>query len=456
MACCHADTDVYGAARARNRAAHRARASISAALHARGAARRRACASRHRAHRRARAPNASAPSPPSARPSSPAAASPSNAPIAPGGTRHHPVLRSRPAAARQRLAHMAPIDPSPNRRRSQNKAVKFLSGATSGCLSTVTLQPLDVLKTRMQMSAAYSRTIHLKTKLKVRPNAGAIETISAIATQDGAHGLWRGVVPSVLRNAMSVGCYMMLLDVTTSRLAAPDGTLSDRASFLAGGSSRLMTVLLLSPMSVVKTRMETVEYSAKYNGTIDALTKIAKQEGRQGLYRGLIPSIMRDVPYSATYMFLYLRSREFIGSAVGLADNRSVIVRKVSQTHKVNQTSPGAAPRQKVDSQQMLSRVVTFASGGFSGGLATLLTQPLDVAKTRIQLSTGARGAPSRYSGFVDAVHRTWAEEGAFGFFRGSVPRFVKRIMGAAITWMVFEECNTFYATLLTDKEKDR
>eukprot|EP00178_Gracilaria_changii_P004510 TRINITY_DN1729_c0_g1_i1.p2 TRINITY_DN1729_c0_g1~~TRINITY_DN1729_c0_g1_i1.p2 ORF type:complete len:351 (+),score=39.05 TRINITY_DN1729_c0_g1_i1:396-1448(+) len=350
---------------------------------------------------------------------------------------------------------MSPITPSSGSR-SQKRTVKFLSGATSGFLSTVTLQPLDVLKTRMQMSDAYSRTIHLRTKLDVRSNAGAVETASAIVTQDGVRGLWRGVVPSVMRNAMGVGCYMMLLDVTTSQLAAPDGALSDRSSFLAGGSARFMTVILLSPMSVVKTRMETIEYSAKYNGTLDALTKIARHEGRQGLYRGLIPSIMRDVPYSATYMFLYLRSREFIGSALGLAENRSVIVRKVSQTQQVNQTASSPAPRQKVDSQQVLARIVTFASGGFSGGLATLLTQPLDVAKTRIQLSKGAPGASSRYSGFVDAVHRTWAEEGVYGFFRGSLPRFVKRIMGAAITWMVFEECNSFYAALLTEKEKDR
>ncbi|CAN8064246.1 unnamed protein product [Agarophyton chilense] len=350
---------------------------------------------------------------------------------------------------------MAPIDLSP-KRRTQNRTVKFLSGATSGLLSTVALQPLDVVKTRMQMSAAYNRSIHLKAKLKVRPNAGAIETISAIVTQDGVRGLWRGVVPSVLRNAMSVGCYMLLLDITTSQLAAPDGTLSDRSSFIAGGSARFLTVILLSPMSVVKTRMETVEYSTRYNGTVDALTKIAKQEGRQGLYRGLLPSIMRDVPYSATYMFLYLRSRQFIGSAVGLTDNRSVIMRKLSQTHQVNQTASNPAPRQNVDSQQVLSRIVTFASGGFSGGLATLLTQPLDVAKTRIQLSQGRHGASSRYSGFVDAVHRMFNEEGVYGFFRGSSPRFVKRVMGAAITWMVFEECNNFYATFITEKEKDR
>ncbi|PXF48532.1 Solute carrier family 25 member 38 [Gracilariopsis chorda] len=352
---------------------------------------------------------------------------------------------------------MAPVIEPGRKKRPKNRTVTFFSGATSGFFSTVTLQPLDVVKTRMQMSAAYNRSIHLRTKLRLRSNASAYETLSGIIVQDGVRGLWRGVVPSVMRNTMSVGLYMMLLDINSSQLASPDGTLSDRASFLAGGSARSMAVILLCPMSVVKTRMETVEYSAKYSGTFDALAKIARHEGRHGLYSGLLPSLLRDVPFSATYMFLYLRSKDFIGRAVGLEETRSVIVRKVSQTHQVEQANPNTAQRQKVDSQQKLTRAVNFSSGGLSGGLATLITQPVDVVKTRTQLSLKAMGSgPTRYSGFIDGVSRIFNEEGIYGFFRGSSPRFFKRILGSAITWMVFEECNNFYASLLKRKKKDR
>lgn len=350
------------------------------------------------------------------------------------------------------------LDAASNRKKrtSKTRAVTFLSGATSGFISTVTLQPLDVVKTRMQMSAAYNRSIHLRTKLQLRPNAGAFETFSGIISQDGPKGVWRGVIPSVVRNTMSVGLYMMLLDTTTAQLCSPDGSLTDTASFIAGGSSRSIAVILLCPMSVVKTRMETIEYSSRYNGIMDALVSIAKQEGRQGLYSGLLPSLLRDVPYSATYMFLYLRSKDFIGRAVGLQENRSAIVRKVSQTHQVSQTQSNSPQIQKVESQQMLTRAVNFGSGGFSGGLATLLTQPVDVVKTRTQLSRkSVDGSPARYSSFNDAVSRIFHEEGFYGFFRGSSPRFFKRIFGSAITWMVFEECNNFYAVFLKKKEND-
>lgn len=356
-------------------------------------------------------------------------------------------------------------------KRAPKTLVTFLSGATSGCISTLALQPLDVVKTRMQMSAAYNRSVHLQPALTLQPNASALDTFRGIVRQDHILGLWRGVTPSVLRNTMGVGVYFMTLNALTARLVSPDGTLSDAATFLSGATARSLVVVLLCPLSVVKTRMETVEYANKYTGVANAIKTIATLEGRTGLFSGLFPAIFRDAPFSAMYMLIYLRTKQSLGHAVGLKDTRS----SITSTHD-NTASPSTSPQissasqpqhnqttqppstetqspnrtQSQNSQQGLTRIVNFASGALGGGLATLITQPMDVVKTRMQLSQKTTdGSPSRYRTLTEATRRVFNEEGVYGFFRGASPRFMKRILGSAITWMVFEEANAFYTNLI-------
>lgn len=375
---------------------------------------------------------------------------------------------------------MAPLEPvtAGRKKRSPKSFVSFLSGATSGCLSTLALQPLDVVKTRMQISAAYSRSIHLQPALILEPNAGVIDTFRGIVRQDGVSGLWRGVTPSVLRNTVGVGVYFMTLNVITSQLSLPDGTLSNTATLFSGAFARSLAVVLLCPLSVIKTRMETVEYAKKYNGIIHAVRTISSQEGRRGLFSGLVPTILRDAPFSAVYMLFYLNSKEFLGRTVGLKNTRSSIVASTSPTKP--STSPSTAvsashaqPDTQIRTSQetsstlasqsdqsssasshnppaMLMHVVNFSSGAFAGGLATLITQPLDVVKTRMQLSQHAlQGHPNRYGGVYEALSRVFREEGVYGFFRGANPRFMKRILGSAITWMGFEAATQWYTKLL-------
>lgn len=349
---------------------------------------------------------------------------------------------------------MAPLQvpASGQRKRAPKTFITFLSGATSGCISTIVLQPLDVIKTRMQMSDAYNRSVHLQPALSLQPNASVVETFRGIIRQDQVSGLWRGVVPSVLRNTIGVGVYFVTLNAITARLSAPDGSLSHFSTLAAGASARSLAVVLLCPLSIVKTRMETVEYSRKYTGVAHAIATIARQEGPRGLFSGLFPAILRDAPFSAMYMLIYLRTKESLGRAVGLQDNRSTIMRSVPQSPSA---SSALLQKSELRAEKRKTMAVNFASGACGGGLATLLTQPQDVVKTRMQLSQrNADGSPSRYSSVGGALRRLFNEEGFYAFFRGSSPRFLKRILGSAITWMVFEEASGFYCRLFKKEEK--
>ena len=103
--------------------------------------------------------------------------------------------------------------------------------------------------------------------------------------------------------------------------------------------------------------MESGQYT--YGGTLDALHSVLRAEGMRGLTAGLLPTLLRDVPFSGLYLMFYERLK------------RAVL------------SSGSSAPQ------------VVFISGGWvhfgcglvAGVLASLVTQPADVVKTRLQLA---------------------------------------------------------------------
>jgi solute carrier family 25, member 38 len=275
-------------------------------------------------------------------------------------------------------------------------------------------------------------------------NPGIIDTFQRIIQHDSPAGLWRGVGPTLLRNTLGVGLYFVTLNKLAALLARPDGSISDGATLVAGASARSLSVCVLCPLSVVKTRLELAEFSSRYKGAYDALRQIAAREGVRGLFSGLTPSIIRDAPYSAVFVLIYLRTKEAMGAALGLAPAPATLVGDGSVAADSRRTNAKA-----------VGMAVNFASGGLGGGLATLLTQPQDMIKTRVQImehvdpAPGASGRRTGGHSVVEAVRTVYAEAGVAGFFRGAYPRFLKRMLGSAITWMIFEETVRMYAAAL-------
>ena len=71
--------------------------------------------------------------------------------------------------------------------------VSLLSGVSSGVLTTVLLQPLDVAKTSLINPAVQQRSM---TAL-----------FRSIVREEGVSRLWRGLEPALLRITLGSGCY---------------------------------------------------------------------------------------------------------------------------------------------------------------------------------------------------------------------------------------------------------
>ncbi|CAI5530788.1 unnamed protein product [Closterium sp. Naga37s-1] len=80
--------------------------------------------------------------------------------------------------------------------------------------------------------------------------------------------------------------------------------------------------------------------------------------------------------------------------------------------------------------------------GAAAGALATILTHPPDVVRTHLQLAT-LRATPGKPLTMLGATSAIYKSQGLPGFFRGVVPRVLKRSMQQALTWTLFERLSS-------------
>ncbi|KAJ3127397.1 hypothetical protein HK098_006386 [Nowakowskiella sp. JEL0407] len=253
--------------------------------------------------------------------------------------------------------------------------------------------------------------------------------MNSVIQSDGVAGLWRGTIPTIFRNVPGSAVYFWSLNEIRQALMivrwVPSGNekagltsyhgnsdlkfkgLSpDSINLIAGASARTFAGFVLMPISVIKTRFESNHY--QYSSIFAASSAIWKKEGVYGLFRGFSATALRDSPYAGLYLLFYERSRAFFG--------------------------PWAHP------QSPYHALTTAISGGVSGVLASVLTNPFDVVKTRMQVN------PEKYPGFWKTVGKVLKDEGFAGFAGGLGPRLARKVIAAAITWTIYEEVMLLFA----------
>ncbi|XP_012271572.1 solute carrier family 25 member 38-B isoform X2 [Orussus abietinus] len=265
----------------------------------------------------------------------------------------------------------------------------FLAGSFSGTFSTILFQPLDLVKTRLQS----------RVNVHIGPTKnGTLSIIAQIVRNERVFGLWRGMTPSITRVVPGVGLYFSSLHWLKHTLYLEEPLTSLQAVSL-GLAARTMSGVLLIPITVVKTRFESGVY--KYNSVGEALHLIYKYEGLRGLASGLIPTLLRDAPFSGLYLMFYTRLKRTVATDFPRSNGTAT-------TH--------------------------FGCGILAGILASVVTHPADVVKTKMQLY------PSEFKRVSTAFVMVYKKYGLFGYFKGIVPRMLRRTLMSAMAWTVYEE----------------
>jgi solute carrier family 25 protein 38 len=184
---------------------------------------------------------------------------------------------------------------------------------------------------------------------------------------------------------------------STPPAAAAVGTVSASSlrSFFAGAAARSIAAAVMSPVSVVKTRQEwAVRGSSPYRSTPHAVWMIGRTEGVAALYSGLVPTIVRDAPFSGIYYTFYGHLKDWCVWRLACAAVCFLGLRNLISLINARDPAPvlcASRFSRRLHEPQMAALLPfeplrTFTAGVTAGALATLVTHPADVIKTRLQL----------------------------------------------------------------------
>ena len=167
------------------------------------------------------------------------------------------------------------------------------------------------------------------------------------------------------------------------------------------------------PQEVIKQRLVT----GIYPNFGSAVSTIWATQGLRGFYAGWLPTVSRNVPFVVatftTFAALERRRKQALGSdALGFADSLQI--------------------------------------GVLSAMLAGLITQPLDVVKTRMMTQAASSLAP--YKSVGDCIATMWAAEGPLAFYAGLPQRSV--YMGPL--WAIQFALNGFITNAMLRRREQR
>ncbi|KAF5096875.1 hypothetical protein D0Z00_002612 [Geotrichum galactomycetum] len=302
----------------------------------------------------------------------------------------------------------APTPAVPPAAATKSTKSHLASGFISGLTSSVLLQPLDLLKTRVQQSKSTTLT-------------------SAIRDIDSVRSLWRGTLPSAIRTSVGSALYLTTLNATrtyVARYSAKTGgnnnssssalpKLSMHGNLLSGAIVRGAVGIVTMPVTVVKVRYESSMYN--YSSMLQGITDIYSKHGVAGFFKGWGVTFLRDAPHAGLYVLFYEKSKDMLCLLLG--DDKTSAA---SSNTKLLNTS--------------MSAVVNSTSAALSAGMATTITGPFDTMKTRVQLD------PIKYNSVATTVRIILQEEGFKGLFDGLSLRLARKAMSAGISWCIYEE----------------
>lgn len=184
-----------------------------------------------------------------------------------------------------------------------------LAGLGAGLLeSIVAVTPAEAIKTGK---------IDDKQSLKPKYQDGVRGTFRLINNL-GFKGLYAGLIPVAMRqganSAVRLGSYSKIKGALQDWSNTPrDQPLSSGLTFLLGAFAGVVTVYTTMPIDTVKTRMQALDSSKQYNGTIDCFVKIFKNEGLMTFWKGATPRLGRLILSGGIVFTIYEKMLVVLG-----------------------------------------------------------------------------------------------------------------------------------------------
>eukprot|EP01121_Diplochlamys_sp_Union-15-3_P013895 TRINITY_DN4379_c0_g1_i1.p1 TRINITY_DN4379_c0_g1~~TRINITY_DN4379_c0_g1_i1.p1 ORF type:complete len:294 (-),score=40.52 TRINITY_DN4379_c0_g1_i1:22-903(-) len=278
---------------------------------------------------------------------------------------------------------------------------KFIFGGISCMVAATVTNPIDVMKVRLQLQGELG-TVGKKYK-------GFTQGIYKVASEEGVLALYKGLLPSLLRegsySTIRMGLYEPVKDLLHPHSDKP---ISLGKKILAGAVAGAVGSAIANPTDLIKVRMQAeIGHSEKrYASTMDAFSSIYKSEGLAGLYRGVGPTTKRAMILTASQLPAYDHSKHWL-LRTGLFGEGTLL---------------------------------HIVSSMIAGLVCATTTSPIDLVKSRYMNQTFIDGKGVYYQSTWDCFKKTVKSEGIMALYKGWFPNWMRIGPHTIVTFVVFEQ----------------
>ncbi|CAD7696506.1 unnamed protein product [Ostreobium quekettii] len=272
------------------------------------------------------------------------------------------------------------------------KATKpFVNGGLSGMMATCIIQPIDMIKVRIQLGA------------KGNPIAVGMD----IARKQGVLALYDGLSAGLLRQATYTTARLGIFNTLSAELKHRNQGqnlplwMKAACGLTAGGLGALVGTP--ADLSLIRMQADATlppEQKRNYKNVMDALLRITREEGFFGLFRGAAPTVTRAMALNMGMLASNDQAREMLVDA-GFEKG---------------------------------SYVVVLGGSTIAGFFASACSLPFDFVKTRMQRMTANPDGTMPYKGSIDCAVKTFTQEGPLKFYTGFPTYFIRIAPHVAMT----------------------
>ncbi|XVF52359.1 hypothetical protein PTKIN_Ptkin05aG0012600 [Pterospermum kingtungense] len=286
-------------------------------------------------------------------------------------------------------------------------AKDLTSGTIGGAAQLIVGHPFDTIKVKLQSQP---------TPLPGQPPkyAGAIDAVKQTISAEGSRGLYKGMgAPLATVAAFNAVLFTVRGQMEALLRSEPGAALTVSQQVVCGAGAGVAVSFLACPTELIKCRLQaqsalatsgSAGLAVKYGGPMDVARHVLRSEGgMRGLFKGLVPTLAREVPGNAAMFGVYEALKQYMAGG--------------SDTSK-------------------LGRGSLIIAGGLAGASFWFSVYPTDVVKSVIQVDDYKN---PKYTGSINAFRRILASEGVKGLYKGFGPAMARSVPANAACFLAYE-----------------
>lgn len=267
----------------------------------------------------------------------------------------------------------------------------FINGGLAGMTATTAIQPIDMVKVRLQLAGEGAKT---------GPRPSPIDITREIIASGRARDLYTGLSAGLLRQAVyttaRLGFFDTFMNIFKARAAQQGKGIGFTERAAAGLTAGGLAAMIGNPADLALIRMQSdglkpKDKRANYRSVIDALSRITKAEGIAALWAGATPTVVRAMALN-------------FGQLAFFSEAKTQLKKRTS----------------------LSGQTQTLTASAVAGFFASFFSLPFDFVKTRLQKQSRGADGKLPYASMVDCFKKVAQEEGLLRFYRGFGTYYVR------------------------------